>query len=228
MNLASRRNVTVALTLLLVSGTAVTAQAGLFDWLFPNPSPVYNPYGVVASPYAAPYGAPAYQQTVGYPPTGYGVAGDGCSSCASQPVVVARPTILQSLFPTVAGYNGQQTAGYNGYPANPGYYRQDPFYRSSWVRVPVTSYQPAGQAIAPITGLPVTAYSPCQTFSWQQWRVPSAVAAPGYAAYPTVAQPTYGYASVPGSCGSVCGGCGTIRTVSGRERRGGSPGLTPT
>ena len=151
-----------------------------------------------------------YPYTVGYAPANTGCS--PCNSCstgaAAQPYTVARPVV-----PQVAGYGG---------------YRPDPFYRTSWVRMPVTNYQPAGMAMNP-AGVPVTAYQPCQKFAWTPRRVPATVLAPQYPAYaaapmasqPMYAQPAYGYGCET-SCASSCSPCGSC----GSAIYGGSSGCS--
>ncbi len=56
-------------------------------------------------------------------------------------------------------------------PRAVGYFPQ-PSYRTVWHRVPVTSYRPTTAFDA--AGQPITALSPCTTYTWQARRVPAA------------------------------------------------------
>lgn len=72
-------------------------------------------------------------------------------------------------------------------------------YRSTWARVPVTSYRPVATT-DPMTGCPVTCMKPCTTFTWQARRVP----------YTTYRPVSYGVACNPcATAAPACGPCGT-------------------
>lgn len=76
-------------------------------------------------------------------------------------------------------------------------YAPDPYYRTTWVQMPVTNYRPVATVTA---GYPATTLQPCTTYIWQARRLPSYEAfRPLYANYAPA--PTAGCAScsVPAS-----------------------------
>lgn len=63
------------------------------------------------------------------------------------------------------------------------YYAPEPYYRTTWTRMPVTNYRPV-VAASPVAGYPVTTMQPCNTYIWQARRVPSyGLFGPTYSGY---------------------------------------------
>ena len=145
--------VTVAVFCFTLNGIIPSADAGvLWDWLVgrrPAYTTYYQPsttayypgtqlqYGVPyqgAYPTAAAYPQTAYPQAT-YPQTAYPQA---TGYPVAQAGVAAPVRVAQPLAPRVARF------------------APNPFYRTSWMRVPVTYYRPALTGGYSATGLPTT------------------------------------------------------------------------
>jgi hypothetical protein len=174
-------------------------QGGPFlDWLFGR-SPSASPAGVAYYPPTTTNYAPgvAYYAptTARYTPTTAYYAGTQAATGAMTTYRVATPTTAYSVpasssccgtsmvsaagsttccSPTVV-YQSPQTL-YR--PANRGCFGQNGVattvarptrYRTTWKRIPVTSYRPTTTS-DPMTGCPVTVMRPCTTYTWQAER----------------------------------------------------------
>jgi hypothetical protein len=82
------------------------------------------------------------------------------SDCCA-PSVCCSPTVVYPSQPSCCGAPAAQPLVAAGPPQT--------YYRTSWERIPVTSYRPV-VATDPATGCPVTLMKPCTTYEWQAQR----------------------------------------------------------
>jgi hypothetical protein len=90
------------------------------------------------------------------------------SPTVTVPAPVAAPVTAAPACQPVVVAGGYQPAAV---PVRAGYAPTVPF-RSTWMRVPVTTYRPVVTA-DPITAAPVTQLQPCNAYTWQRTRTPA-------------------------------------------------------
>jgi len=99
-------------------------------------------------------------------------------------------------------------------------------YRTSWKRVPVTTYKPVTNN-DPCTGCTVTCMRPCTTYTYQMQRVPYTTQRPVYRTETyKVPVTTITNDCATGGCNS-CNTCGTGNGYQGAPVQGFSPAPTP-
>ena len=171
--------VTVLTSLIIALGgfSAADVQGGqVLDWLFGGGSSTNKQVVAYYPPTAyAPQPGMAYQAYYGGQPTvAYQVPAANvyaptaacpppAAACCPQPVVCPpQPTNSWSWLGSCFG--GRSSPSPAVVPSiNP---IPQTYYRTTWKRVPVTSFRPVTSA-DPITGCPVTVMKPCTTYTWQ-------------------------------------------------------------
>ena len=137
-----------SLTLSSVTALVVAISAGSVHASGWGSGPVRPLYPASSS--AAPYAAA--RPIVAAQP----VQSGGCNSCAAAPAPCNR--CAQTLQPTTVNFAPRT------------------WFRSRWVRVPVTAYRPVtvvNQTTNPTNCAPVTQLQPCSMYRWQVQRVPT-------------------------------------------------------
>ncbi len=191
------------------------------------------------------WGRSPYYQTRRYP--GYPVTAGYTAAQLPAYSGVAQP--LSSCDPCAQAYGGVAT-GLAAAPACPplyptaqpltSMYAPKQYYRSSWLRVPVTRYRPVGMA-QPWTGLPTTQLQACNSFGYQVQRVPTvryrplcswlrgpqAMALPTYYRPPTASLGQCGSCSTTTTSGAATSSPYYVPNSGGYQTPGGQNGLVP-
>lgn len=152
---------------LLLAGLAAEPAHGytLFDWIrtWPANVPGAAPAPGAVPTYAAPScGAPPPVYT---PPSAYGGSPPSCGTSTPATVAPGCGTAPPAA-PAGAGVSYVQPVAPVVTPA------PQVRYRTTWVRVPTTSYRPV-VSYDPATGWPATTMQPCTTYTWQLRREPA-------------------------------------------------------
>ena len=102
-------------------------------------------------------------------------------------------------------------------------------YRTSWKRVPVTTYRPVTNS-DPCTGCTVTCMRPCTSYTYQMQRVPYTTQRPVYRTETyKVPVTTITNDCATGGCSTGCDTCGTSGVgYQGAPLQGFAPSATPT
>ena len=216
-------------TLVAIAFTQTGHAAGLRDWLwgrspyYQSPAAYRAPNGYwTHSPWARASAYPAQLVPAAVPPTvtiptqSQAATRVAPSTVPSTAIAGFSPTTFNSA--TACNPCGQVAATPNACQpvaqyAQPirYYYRARPRYRSTWYRVPVTTYRPV-TVMSPFAAGPVSQLQPCNTYTWQHRRVPVSTFRPFYGyGYRQPAQYTVpSFFSQPAA--SACGTCTTGST----------------
>lgn len=192
------RHLTAGMTLVLVLTIAQVSSAATFwDWLWGR-SPYYQANHLVHRPitsYQSPTVLPVQgtvQPAYGTNPCATTAVANPCGQCVSQPMMMNTRSVGSCCRPVLRRY---QTSAI-------------PAYRTTWFRVPVTSYRPV-TVMSPMAGISGSQLQPCNGYTWQARRVPVTSYRPVYSWFHRPVQTTPTFFSQPAISASQCAPCGT-------------------